>query len=106
MIQSLKSRKEFLALRNAKSYKSKFFIAQYAPYDEVDLQVGMTVSKKNGNAVKRNLIKRRLKEALRLLYKTHPKTNLKLNFISRRAVADCEFEHLLIEMKKFLQTLP
>ena len=63
LIQSIKKRKDFLQLREAKtSVVGRFLIVNFKSssiYDHISL--GITVSKKHGSAVKRNFIKRRLK---------------------------------------------
>ena len=63
LIQSIKKRKDFLQLRKAKtSLIGNFLIINFnssSIYDHISL--GITVSKKHGNAVKRNFIKRRLR---------------------------------------------
>ena len=63
LFQTIRKRKNFLQLRKAKtSLIGKTIIINFKiinPCD--DLSLGFTVTKKHGNAVKRNLIKRRLR---------------------------------------------
>lgn len=64
----LKSRPEFLRAREGERRKGRFFIVEVldrkSPEDAP--RVGFTVTKKQGNSVERNRIRRRLKEAVRL----------------------------------------
>jgi len=68
-VTSLKSRKDFLSLRQAPRYSSAEFIMQgnvvaRTTADEPEIAVGYTVTKKIGNSVVRNRIKRRLRAAV------------------------------------------
>ncbi len=64
----LKSRPQFLAVREGERRKGPYFLLEVldrkAP--ESRPRVGFTVTKKQGNAVARNRMRRRLREAVRL----------------------------------------
>jgi ribonuclease P protein component len=68
MAGRLKSRPEFLRAREGERRRGRYFILEVldrkAP--EEPPRAGFTVTKKQGNAVERNRIRRRLKEAVRL----------------------------------------
>lgn len=65
----LKKRREFLRLRSGPRFACPEFTLQTLPRSDDDptLRFGLTVTKREGNAVTRNRIKRRLREALRHL---------------------------------------
>jgi ribonuclease P protein component len=66
-LRRLKRRSEFLAVRNGEKRRGWMFLLEVlARGDDAPPRVGFTVTKKTGNAVKRNRIRRRLKEALRV----------------------------------------
>ena len=66
-MQRLKRRKEFLAAARGASRAGPAVIVQMLKRDDVGPpRVGFTVTRKLGNAVARNRIRRRLKEAVRL----------------------------------------
>ena len=63
----LRKRSEFLAVRRGTKVRGAFVLVEaIGRNDKAEPRLGLTVSKKNGNAVKRNRIKRRLREAVRL----------------------------------------
>jgi len=66
-LPSVKKRSEFLSLRQAPRFSCPEFILQghLAPNDGQMAEIGYTVTKKTGNAVERNRIKRRLRTAVR-----------------------------------------
>ena len=64
----LKSRPQFLFVREGERRKGPLFLLETRDRGEPDTppRVGFTVTKKHGNAVERNRMRRRLKEAVRL----------------------------------------
>lgn len=63
----LRKRSEFLDVRRGVKIRGAFVLVEAATRtDEASPRLGLTVSRKNGNAVRRNRIRRRLREAVRL----------------------------------------
>lgn len=62
LVRTLKNRSEFNAVRSGKRYVCNNFIMQ-GKTGKSELRVGFTITKKVGNAVVRNRIRRRLKHA-------------------------------------------
>ena len=62
-------------------------------------RIGFTVSKTVGNAVARNLAKRRLREAVRELFPTHAKNHHDYVIIARKEIAQAEYEKILADLK-------
>lgn len=63
----LRKRSEFLSVRRGAKVRGAFVLVEALKRQDDDLpRLGLTVSRKNGNAVKRSRIKRRLREAVRL----------------------------------------
>ncbi len=96
----LKKRSEFMAL--SKSRQSVFmphFIVQYLFKEAQGFpRFGYTVSKKVGNAVARNRVKRRLRELVRLtLKKNHDFFTLSYDivFIARSSARQAPFDELI-----------
>ena len=61
---SLTKREEFdKVFKKGRSFAGKYVVINVVPNDEKDIRVGFIVSKKMGNAVRRNRVKRLLKES-------------------------------------------
>lgn len=70
-ISTLKTRADFLRLRNGRKYNAPCFILRVGPSDmptQTGARVGYTVTTKCGNAVVRNRIKRRLRALVREIF--------------------------------------
>jgi len=101
-LNTIKKRRDFLAANQAKKFVTPCFILQARkrpadhPIKETS-RVGFTVTRKMGNAVARNRIKRRLREALR---KAVPPMQEGYDYviISRLKTLDCEFNQLVRDM--------
>ena len=65
-------------------------------------RVGFTVTKKVGNAVMRNRIRRRLKEATRLVLRQRPITGIDLVLIGRAATKNRVFAELVGDLGRAL----
>lgn len=66
MPRGLKRRAEFLAVRNSEKRRGRLFLMEVLDRkDAGEPRFGLTVTKKCGNAVVRNRIRRRLREAVR-----------------------------------------
>jgi ribonuclease P protein component len=67
MLRRLRKRSEFLTVRRGEKRRGQLFLLEVLDRgDGASPRVGFTVTKKTGNAVKRNRIRRRLKEAVRV----------------------------------------
>ena len=92
----LKSRPEFLAVREGERRKGPFFLLEVldrqAP--ETGPRVGFTVTKKHGNAVERNRMRRRLREAVRLSADDAMKPGHDYVIVARRDVLSVPFDRL------------
>lgn len=64
----LRKRAEFLAVRRGEKRRGRFFLLEALDrQDAGPARIGITVTRKVGNAVMRNRIRRRLREAVRVL---------------------------------------
>lgn len=99
--ESLKKRKDFLDLREKCScYKTKNFIINFKTDTYLSKpKIGITVSNKIGNAVKRNYIKRVVKSTINDLKQTFPK-NLVIEVIAKKNLST-NFTHLRKDLVNF-----
>jgi ribonuclease P protein component len=92
----LKSRPQFLAVRAGEKRKGSVFLLEVldrqAP--EEAPRVGFTVTKKHGNAVERNRMRRRLREAVRLDAAFAMKPGHDYVIVARREVLGVPFDRL------------
>ena len=116
-VGGLKKRPQFLDITN-KGHKAvtksfvvfcafDFIESQRAEYQSYDILFGLTVTKKNGNAVQRNRIKRRLRHLAREMAKDAPDEfkGAGLVVIGRYGAVTESFEDMKSEWNKCLNWL-
>lgn len=90
----LRKNREFgYVYKRGKSYADRFLIMYIVPNNSQCNKVGFSVSKKVGNSVKRNKIKRRLKESFRL-NSVNIKTGYSIVFIPRAQISKAEYKDI------------
>jgi len=104
----LKSRPQFLAVRQGEKRKGGFFLLEVLDRKtpETEARVGFTVTKKHGNAVERNRMRRRLKEAVRLHAGFAMQPGHDYVVVARRDVLKASFKELAAELKARVETKP
>ena len=112
MIATLKNRGEFLALRKCPRYKAAAFILQGCigmDGEAAGIRVGYTVTKKTGNAVERNRIRRRLREAFRQAATAQTASlngaNARFVLVGHRSALAEPYAQLVAEMTKGIDRL-
>lgn len=100
---SLRRNKEFrYVYKRGRSVSDKNLVLIYVVTKTPHLKVGFSVSKKSGNSVQRNRLKRRMKEAFFSLLDGVSK-NCLLVFIPREAAGDVQYSDLLFSMGNLLE---
>jgi len=99
-IGRLKSRADFLAVQKGERRKGPYFLLEVLDRGEEGLpRVGYTVTKKQGNAVERNRMRRRLREAVRLGGRFAMKPGHDYVIVARRDTLDATFSRLTSALK-------
>ena len=101
-ISRLKRRSDFLALRQGKRASRRAFLLQTRPNGLEETRVGFTVTKKLGNAVMRNRIKRRLRAAAAETFPGVALPGHDYNLLARPAAATLPFAALLDDLRSAL----
>lgn len=102
----LKRRSDFLRVKDAgKKWVSPTVIVQLGNGEAPGIRYGVTATKKLGNAVVRNKVKRRLREAVRSILKEATQKPADIVLIGRDATATCEFAVLVKDLKWCLKKL-
>jgi len=99
-VERLKTRSAFRAVASGRRISSPGFTLQALRTGRQEARpprFGFTVTKKTGNAVVRNRIRRRLKEAVRLAGVENGKDNTDYVLVGRRAALSLEFERLVTD---------
>jgi len=106
----LRKRAEFLAVQKGERRRGRYFLLEVKkqPFPAQGqilppARIGYTVSKKNGNAVKRNRIKRRLREAVRLHVGNLLEAGTDYVIVARPELANLPFTILIDELKNRVQ---
>lgn len=102
----LKSRPQFLFVREGEKRRGPLFLLEVRDRQAPDEppRVGFTVTKKHGNAVERNRMRRRLKEAVRLSAGFAMEPGHDYVVVARRDVLSASFESLQAGLKDRIAT--
>ena len=102
-MQRLKQRADFLAATaGAKAPVSGFVLQARDRREDGPVRVGFTCSKKVGNAVERNRVRRRLREVVRLAPQEAMRRGYDYVLIGRRTALDLPFERLAEDFNRAL----
>lgn len=90
--------------RQGTAYRGKLFAMHVFPNDLGTARLGLSVSKKVGNAVTRNSVRRRLRE---IFHQSAPNVSDDLDIVvsARRAAAEASFSELREEFDRALKKL-
>ena len=102
----LRQRADFLAAASGSKVPATAFVLQARKRgDEGPPRVGFTVSKKVGNAVERNRVRRRLREMVRLSTASRMQTGHDYVLIGRRAALKLAFTRIAQDFEGALRRL-
>ena len=103
----LKSRPQFLAVRHGEARRGRIFLLEVLDRkDDAPPRVGFTVTKKHGNAVERNRMRRRLKEAVRLNAAFAMQPGHDYVIVARREVLGIPFDQLSRQLIHRIENRP
>ncbi len=102
-INIIKESKDFeKIIKNNKSFKTKYFYIYVQKKEQKNYRFGISVGKKIGNAVRRNKIKRQIKE---IISKNDYQKNFDCIIIVRREINNANFSKISEDLNKVLITL-
>lgn len=104
----LKSRPQFLAVREGEKRRGPYFLVEVLDRKQpgTEPRVGFTVTKKQGNAVERNRMKRRLREAVRQYARFAMKDGHDYVIVARREMLNAQFAELTAALSERLGSRP
>jgi ribonuclease P protein component len=103
-MERLKQRADFLAAATGTKVPATAFVLQARKRaDEGPVRFGFTVSKKVGNAVERNRVRRRLREVVRLSESNRMRSGHDYVLVGRRAALTLPFARIAQDFEGALQ---
>lgn len=103
----IRKRVDFLTARTGEKRRGPLFLLEVKSHEQTTemktplvARVGFTVTRKNGNAVKRNRIKRRLREAVRVGLTDKMESGTDYVIVAHRDVLHAPFASLISELKR------
>ncbi len=97
----LRKRAEFLAVRRGEKRRGRLFLVEVLDRgDSAAARVGFTVTRKVGNAVIRNRVRRRLKEAVRVLVAGDMQAGNDYVIVGREEVLTAPFSDIGAELSR------
>jgi ribonuclease P protein component len=105
-MERLRKRADFVAAASGIKVPAATFVLQARDRrDRGPVRVGFTVSKKVGNAVERNRVRRRLREVVRLNSQAALRPGHDYVLVGRRAALSADFSQLTVEYERALARL-
>jgi ribonuclease P protein component len=105
-MQRLRQRADFLAAATGTKVPAAAFVLQARKRgDEGPVRIGFTVTKKIGNAVERNRVRRRLREIVRRTNAARMRAGHDYVLIGRRAALTLAFDRMAEDFEGALQRL-
>lgn len=107
-LETIKKRSAFKAASNGPRFSTPAFTMLRRPMAQEEasgLRFGFTVTKKVGNSVERNRIRRRLREAVRANADQLPQTSMDLVLLARRAAISLDFAVIVADILRAATTL-
>ena len=105
-MERLRQRADFLAAATGTKVPAAAFVLQARKRDDDGpVRMGFTVSKKVGNAVERNRVRRRLREIVRLSGTSRMQTGHDYVLVGRRAALKVPFDRIAEEFDGALRRL-
>ena len=97
-INVLKKSQDFeKIIKNNKSYRTKYFYIYIQKHEESNYHFGLSVGKKIGNAVRRNQVKRQLRE---IISKNDYQKNFDCIIIVRREINNADFSEMKLDLNE------
>ena len=99
-MERLKKRADFLRLAKSKAVRMPAFVLQFQDSESLKPRIGYTVTKRQGNAIIRNRIRRRLREAVRHVDKAAPFPCADYVVIGRKESLSFSFADLQAQLQR------
>lgn len=102
-INVLKKSQDFeKIIKNNKSFRSRLFFIYVQRHEETNYHFGLSVGKKIGNAVRRNQVKRQLRE---IISKNDYQKNFDCIIIVRREINNVNFSEIKTELNEIFKKI-